>query len=77
MSYRKFTDRDGNVWEVRDESRSRWTFAPVSGNPGSPKSVNPPNYETDPFELSQSEVERLFDSVRSARSGPSKSPFLD
>ena len=33
MGYRKFTDRDGRSWEIQDNSRSEWMFAPMPGNP--------------------------------------------
>jgi hypothetical protein len=77
MGYRKFTDNNGNVWEVRDRTRSEWDFEPLPGNRERPKSVPAPGYEKDPFELSVEELQRLFDSVQPTRSKSKKSPFLD
>ena len=77
MGYRRFTDRDGNTWEVHDRSMSEWELRPVSGNPKSAVRVQAPGYETDPFELSTEELQRLLDSVPSSSSRPRKSPFKD
>lgn len=77
MGYRRFDDRDGEVWEVRDSSGSEWELQPVSGDVR-PISVPSPGYEADPFELSVEELQRLLDTARgvSGRS-PRKSPFKD
>ncbi|MGE0352146.1 MAG: hypothetical protein AB7I33_03575 [Gemmatimonadales bacterium] len=78
MAYRRFTDQQGNEWEVQDRSRSEWEFHPVSGNPGRNLSVRPPGYETDPFELSEEELQRLMGEADGpGRSRPAKSPFAD
>jgi hypothetical protein len=69
MSYRKFTDSNGNAWEVRDRSASEWDFEPMLGNR--------PGYEKDPFELSIEELQRMFDSVQPAKLKPKQSPFKD
>lgn len=76
MSHRKFTDRDGNVWEVRERSRSEWQLAPVPGNPRPAVVVSPPGYESDPYELSTEEMQRLLDSAPKPTANK-KSPFLD
>ena len=76
MAHRRFTDREGNRWEVRPRSRSEWEIEPVDGNRGAGRLVTPPGHETDPFELSVEELQRLLDAGRPLRrSGPS--PFLD
>ncbi len=77
MGYRRFTDRGGQVWEVRDRSGNTWQFEPVSGNPGRSMTVPAPGYEKDPFELSDAELQRLLDEVVGAPSRPKKSPFAD
>jgi hypothetical protein len=78
MGYRKFTDRDGNSWEVRDQSHSEWTFEPLPGNLLGRTAVPAPGYDNDPFELSNEELQELLDKAGPRRSGPQKkSPFLD
>ena len=80
MANRKFVDRDGHHWEVRDRSRSEWVLEPILGNPATPRSVKPPGYESDPFELTDQELQRLLEqSAAESRpqSPPRKSPFLD
>ena len=70
MSYRKFTDRSGAVWQIKDETLNRWVFDPVPGNPSDPCTVAPPGYTSDPFEMSEAELQRLLDSARPSASGP-------
>ena len=77
MSHRKFIDRNGNSWEIRELSRSEWAFEPVQGNREPGKTVNPPGYENDPFDMSNEELQRLLDAPSRGRTTPKKSPFLD
>lgn len=77
MGYRKFVDRDGNSWEVRDISTSEWQFQPVGGNSEPARRVRSPNYENDPFELSADELQKMFDDEGPPRTGRAKSPFPD
>jgi hypothetical protein len=77
MSYRRFTDRGGHQWEVRDRSSSEWVFEPVGGNPHLPTRVRPPSYEKDPFELSEEELQGLLGDGGPERSRPRESPFKD
>jgi hypothetical protein len=77
MGYRKFVDRDGNQWEVRDLSRAAWEFVPIAGNRERAHSVPAPTYESDPFELSLEELQKLLDEVAADRARPKKSPFMD
>jgi len=77
MGYRRFTDRDGNEWEVQDSSGSEWRLLPVSGNQKPQTAVRAPGHENDPFELSNEELQRLVDAAQSARTTRSKNPFLD
>jgi hypothetical protein len=77
MGYRRFTDRTGQVWEVRDRTRNTWQLEPVSGNPGRSLTVPAPGYEQDPFELSEEELQRMLDAAPGASSRPKKSPFSD
>ncbi len=79
MANRRFTDREGHRWEVRDLSRSEWVLEPILDNPGAPRRVRPPAYESDPFELTDQELRRLLEESAAppASRPPRKSPFLD
>jgi hypothetical protein len=77
MGYRKFVDRDGNEWEIRDLSRATWEFVPIAGNREPTHNFPAPTYESDPFELSLEELQKLLDGVATARSRPKKPPFMD
>lgn len=78
MGYRRFVDRAGRVWEVKDRSRSEWIFEPAAGNPEPSRTVQAPSYEADPFELSNEELQRLLDRSPSAGgAGKRRSPFRD
>ena len=77
MARRTFADRSGSRWEIDVRSRSEWEFTPVAGNPGPARIAAPPGYETDPYELSIEELQRLLDSGQPRRKPPGKSPFLD
>ena len=77
MARRTFSDRDGERWEIVVQSRSEWEFAPIEGNPGPGRLVAPPGYESDPYEMSVEELQRLLDSGQPMRKPMGKSPFLD
>lgn len=78
MGYRRFTDPEGQEWEVRDLSRTAWEFHPVQGNPGRILRIDPPGYEADPFELSIEELQHLLGRPGGpGRARPSKSPFKE
>ncbi len=77
MARRVFADRSGQRWEVVVHGRSEWEFAPVEGNPGPGRIAAPPGYETDPYELSVEELQRLLDAAAPRRPPTRKSPFLD
>lgn len=85
MGYRRFTDRDGESWDIRDHSDSEWRFEPVGGNPAEPVDVRAPGYQKDPFELSQEELLRMLEEGQRGRGiqgtnwrrPKKKSPFLD
>lgn len=77
MAYRKFTDREGNAWEIRERSSSEWSFEPIAGNSKPAVSVARPGYEADPFELSHEECQRLLDANDRGRHKARKSPFAD
>ena len=66
MGFRRFTDRQGNRWEVKPRSRHEWHFEPVQGNPEGRRVGNAPGYEQDPFELSEQELTRILDAAKSA-----------
>jgi hypothetical protein len=77
MAFRKFTDRDGNSWEVRPASRGEWEFSPVGGNEQRARTAQAPGYEKDPYELSQEELQRLLDASSAPPPRPVKNPFGD
>ena len=77
MANRVFADRSGQRWEIRARSRSEWEFEPIEGNPGPARVVAPPGYETDPYELSVEELQRLLDAAAPRKPSTRKSPFLD
>ena len=77
MGDRRFKDRDGRYWDVVARSKREWTFEPVQDNPGPGRTVEPPGYEPDPFELSIEELQGLLDGATPRRRPPGKSPFLD
>lgn len=77
MARRTFVDRSGARWEIDPRSRSEWVFTPVEGNPGPARVVTPPGYETDPYEMSIEELQRLLDAAAPRRKPTGKSPFLD
>lgn len=77
MGYRRFTDREGVTWEVRDRSTSEWELQPVSDESLGAVRVAAPGYERDPFEVSIEELQQLLDTVRPSGRTPRhrKSPF--
>jgi hypothetical protein len=78
MGYRRFTDREGQVWEIRDDSSRDWRLEPVAGNPHPAVRVSAPGYESDPFELSNEELQRLLDQAPRPGAGQGRrSPFRD
>ncbi len=79
MGYRRFVDRAGRAWEVRDETKSEWAFVPQSGNLMDRTIVPAPGYDNDPFELSNEELQKLLDAANGNAGGShhTKSPFLD
>ncbi len=77
MGFRTFTDRDGRTWEIRQRSDREWEFAPGRGNPGPSRTVERPGYETDPYELSVAELQRLLDAAPAPQQRERKSPFRD
>ena len=80
MGYRRFTDREGLSWEVRDRSTSEWELHPVSDESLSAVRIAAPGYERDPFEVSVEELQGLLDAARPSGARPPprrKSPFGD
>jgi hypothetical protein len=77
MGFRRFTDREKRVWEIRPLSRTEWEFSPAADNLERPRTVPRPGYETDPFELSQEELQRLLDGAAASPTRKLKNPFLD
>jgi len=76
MGYRRFTDRDGVTWEVRERSIADWVLEPVSQPGLAPVRIRAPAHEHDPFEVSTVELQRLLDAER-PRGPTKKSPFRD
>ena len=77
MSYRKFIDRSGKAWVVRDRSRWEWHFEPEGGNPGPTRVARAPTHQDDPFELSNEELQRLLDAAPSSSRTRAPNPFKD
>jgi hypothetical protein len=77
VAHRIFSDRKGDRWEIIPAGRSEWEFTPIQGNPGPARTGTPPGYETDPYELSVEELERLLDAAVPRRKATGRSPFLD
>jgi hypothetical protein len=77
VGYRRFVDRQGHAWEVRAHSRSEWEFSPVGDNQQPPRTGAAPGYESDPFEMSVEELERLLSVAQPARPRGKPSPFKD
>ena len=77
MGDRRFAGLDGKRWDVVVRGKREWILEPVEDNPGPRRSVEPPGYESDPFELSIEELQHLLDGARASQVKPKKSPFLD
>jgi hypothetical protein len=77
MGYRKFVDRSGNAWSIRERSRWEWQFEPEGGNPGPARTVRAPGHQNDPFELSKEELQRLLDSAPGTGRTRAPNPFKD
>jgi hypothetical protein len=77
VGFRRFVDRQGQSWEVRAQSQREWEFSPVGNNPEPARVGAAPGYESDPFEMSVEELERLLSTARPARPRARPSPFKD
>jgi hypothetical protein len=78
MSLRHFVDRSGQHWRVRVHSRGDWEFRPEPGNRAAPRRGEPPYHATDPFELSEQELQTILaDLTPVDRPGGAPSPFRD
>ncbi len=77
MGFRTFVGQDGLKWEIRPAGKDRWELVPADDNPGPPRSVAPPGYETDPYELSKEELQQLLDQSTVHRARQVKNPFGD
>jgi hypothetical protein len=75
MAFRKFTDRDQRVWEIRPVSSSVWELSPAGENTERPRTVPSPGYEKDPYELSQEELQLLLDASTAPPPRSRKNPF--
>ena len=78
MAYRNFTDAQGRAWQIRVRSKNEWELVPIGSNRERERTVRPPGYEPDPFEMSIEELQRLLDQPDAmGRSKPGKNPFKD
>jgi hypothetical protein len=77
MSLRNFKDASGGRWQVKIRSRHEWLLDPLPGNPETPRTVEPPLYAEDPFELSEQELRRILDGARKSPASNRPSPFKD
>jgi len=77
MGYRRFTDRDGVTWEVRERTVAEWEFLPV-GAPGvTAVRVRAPAQEHDPFEVATVELQRMLDAEGPRGTPRAQNPFRD
>ena len=59
---RKFTDRTGTAWIVeREHGRTELVFRPAHGAQAEERTVPLPGHTQDPYELSESELQRFLD----------------
>ena len=77
MAFRKFTDREKQVWEIRPLSRDEWELSPAGGNLSRPRTVAAPGYEQDPYELSIEELQGLLDASAAPPPRARRNPFGD
>lgn len=77
MSVRNFKDTSGRRWQVKIRSRREWLLEPLPGNPETSRTVEPPLYAEDPFELSEQELQRILAGARESPSPNRPSPFKD
>lgn len=63
---RKFKDRKGQPWdvEVSPQSRREWVFRRVEGSERDDRVAPAPSHVDDPFEVSDAEIQRLFEQSR-------------
>lgn len=64
---RKFSDRSGTAWTVeREHGRSELVFRPVQGSQSDERVAPLPSHRhtQDPYELADSELQRLLDRAR-------------
>ncbi len=74
---RKFTDRSGRPWEVeREHGRHELVFRPVHGDPADERVAPLPSHShsQDPYELSDSELQRYLDQSRPRYRAPKRPP---
>jgi hypothetical protein len=77
MGDRRFADGAGRRWDVVVRGKREWVFEPVEDNPGPRRTVEPPSYEADPFELSVEELRQVLDGSKGQAPPRKKSPFVD
>jgi hypothetical protein len=78
MSVRNFKDKSGRRWQVKIRSRHEWLLEPLPGNPETAKTVEPPLYAEDPFELSEQELQRILAGAGGSQESSNRpSPFKD
>lgn len=72
---RKFEDRTGQAWDVErsPQSKREWIFRPVEGSERDERTAPAPTHQDDPFEVSDAEMQRLFEKSR-PRYRPRKEP---
>ncbi len=75
MSFRNFSDRSGARWQVKPRSKGEWNMEPLPGNPAARRIASPPLYATDPFELSEQELQRILEDAREAPYAVTKPPW--
>lgn len=77
MGYRRFTDRDGVTWEVRDHTFTEWELQPMAQPGVAPVRVRAPVQERDPFEVSIEDLQQMLDAERPRGASRTKNPFAE
>lgn len=63
---------------MKVRSRHQWLLEPLPGNSETPRTVEPPLYAEDPFELSERELQRILEGAGDRSARPNRpSPFKD
>lgn len=77
MSYRRFSDQSGERWEIRERGGGDWEFRPIHGNPAAVHHGTAPHWQTDPYELSDQELQAVLADAKPVGGRASPGSFRD